>query len=348
MKLIQDAQGIYHAHFRTQKGTTGSVDLGTNDPTQAEQLAKEVHIPELETVSSIVDLSHQVVTQIVAGKKLTVLDAVREWYEQAKAGKVLSPTTVHANKQFLDQWVREMGLVDKPLTAVLPKDVSDYVNRGGERRSSALRKLSAIRSFFAFCQDNGYMYRNPAGKSLVKVGYEVFRHEEKEKIEREVFSDADIQRLLQVASPFWKAAITIGRETGLRLGDIAKLEWDSLKNGRIIVWTDKANKRVDMPVGANVLAVLDALPSTDIRYVFPREREVASSPARRAALSVQFSRLCSSVGISGKSFHCLRHTNATGLVQAGAPLEVVAKRLGHSSTVTTNGYVHYPTRAGTA
>ena len=46
-------------------------------------------------------------------------------------------------------------------------------------------------------------------------------------------------------------------------------------------------------------------------------------------------------------FHCLRHTHASLLVQAGAPLTVVSKQLGHSSTKMSERYAHLsPTSIG--
>jgi site-specific recombinase XerD len=95
-----------------------------------------------------------------------------------------------------------MNLDKKSLTLIQPRDISDYVNRGSEKRTSAVRKLSAIRSFFAFCQDSGLTYRNPASKSLVKVTYDVFTHDEKENREREPFTPEEVEALLKVAGPF--------------------------------------------------------------------------------------------------------------------------------------------------
>jgi integrase len=292
-----------------------------------------------KSVSKVVDLTHQVVTQIVAGKNVLVPDAVKAWYEHVTGSKILSPTTIYNNLGFLSRWVGEMNLDKKSLTLIQPRDISDYVNRGSEKRTSAVRKLSAIRSFFAFCQDSGLTYRNPASKSLVKVTYDVFTHDEKENREREPFTPEEVEALLKVAGPFWRAAIRISLDAGLRLGDIAKLEWSSFKEGRLIVWTDKGNTRVDIPVSDAINEALLELSTTDIQFVFPEQRLIALDPTRRSLLSVQFSRLCKKSGVSQKSFHCLRHTHATNYA-GDHTLEETAARLGHRSTQVTSTYVH--------
>lgn len=340
MKLEIDSAGVYHVQFATQHGTTGDVKLNTKSEAEAKTLVTKMRVQDLESVSSVVDLTHQVVTQIVAGKEITVANAVQIWCEHVTSTRILAPTTIHANHGFLNVWMKEMSVENKPLTSVTSRDISDYVNAGSEKRSTAVRKIAAIRSFFSFCQDQGLTYRNPASRSLVKVTYNVFKHEEKETKVREVFNEKEMERLLEEANSFWRCAVTIARETGLRLGDIAQLEWASFRDGRLVVWTDKANKRVDVPVSGQISGVLGRLSETDITYCFPRQREISLDPKRRPLLSVQFSRLCKKAGIEGRSFHCLRHTNASALVQAGSSLDEVAKRLGHSSTKTTQGYVH--------
>jgi integrase len=47
-----------------------------------------------------------------------------------------------------------------------------------------------------------------------------------------------------------------------------------------------------------------------------------------------------SVGIEGASFHTLRHTAASLMVQSGVPLYEVQKVLGHSTPLMTERYAH--------
>ena len=52
-------------------------------------------------------------------------------------------------------------------------------------------------------------------------------------------------------------------------------------------------------------------------------------------LSKWFSRFIKSTDLPPIHLHSLRHTNASLLIAAGAPVTAVANRLGHSSTATT-------------
>ena len=146
-------------------------------------------------------------------------------------------------------------------------------------------------------------------------------------------------------------ACHLSLEYGLRLSDIAKLEWASFdKPGRIIVWTDKHDRRIELPLhpetlgligsGLAALAALRDGPHNHGRWVFPDQAAIASDPSDRAKLSVYFSRQLKRLGIHGKSFHSLRHTFATRRAKLGDTIDEIRLKMGHVSTATTGGYVH--------
>ena len=45
-------------------------------------------------------------------------------------------------------------------------------------------------------------------------------------------------------------------------------------------------------------------------------------------------------GISGATFHSLRHAHASWLLAGGADIHIVKERLGHAKISTTEGYLH--------
>jgi integrase len=50
---------------------------------------------------------------------------------------------------------------------------------------------------------------------------------------------------------------------------------------------------------------------------------------------------CALAGVDVLTVHQIRHTAATLLIEAGEPIDSVARRLGHNSVATTSGmYVH--------
>ena len=60
------------------------------------------------------------------------------------------------------------------------------------------------------------------------------------------------------------------------------------------------------------------------------------SPIHPDSITSWFSEFIKRHELPKVSIHSLRHTNITLLIMAGVPLRTVAKRAGHSSTVTTS------------
>lgn len=340
MNLIQNDKGEFEVEFRTQRGNTGRVILPASTREHAERLCDAMRVESLETVAKVTNLTHQVVTQIIAGRDFTVETAINLWEKSARDRMVFSGNTIATNCYLCRSWSTHGSLTAKPVAAVTPESIAAYINRGKARRTTALRELSAIRSLFNFLVNEGYVLRNPAARGMVRVNYASFTHAEKEAPVKLVFTDIELDTLLKSADPFWKAAITLATETGLRLSDIAQLEWGSTVGGRVIVWTDKTNTRVDLPLTAAIESALAQVSSTHIQYVFPEQREVILDPKRRSLLSIQFTRLCKKAGINGKTFHCLRHTYASRRHGEGLTVEDIGAELGHRGTDTTKLYIH--------
>ena len=70
----------------------------------------------------------------------------------------------------------------------------------------------------------------------------------------------------------------------------------------------------------------------DLDFVFTTDRGTPVDPAnfRRKHLDI-----CKLAGLSNRRFHALRHTWATLALEAGVPLEVVSRNLGHASLSIT-------------
>ena len=153
-------------------------------------------------------------------------------------------------------------------------------------------------------------------------------HEQKEPKKRVPITADEYRRIMawptvdMALGKFMTAATAISYWTGLRLADIASLEWPCFNGTELIVWTGKRDKRVAMPlsnplIGSGELKMVllgvaeDARPGA--RYIFPDAHKIVTDPTDRAKVSVYYGRLLDQIGIEGKSFHCLRHAFVTRL-----------------------------------
>lgn len=309
----------------------------------AVSVANQSGLKQAELAARAGKLTAEAISKILTGQRITLQGAMDAWLDRLSC-RGRSPRTVHNYKLFVQSFVNEHS--EMMPSSVTEDHINDWLNDSAltQKAGSRMVKLTAMRSFMEYCGDKGWCVGNPA--NLVEVNYSLMTHEQKEPKQRIPFTDEEVDALLhhthQEGLEFWHAAILIGRYIGLRLGDIAGLEWACFeKPGKIIVWTDKHDRRVELPVEPERLSIeISTISRDDEAYLFPTQREMAESLERRAVLSTQFSRLCVTVGIAGKSFHCLRHAFSTDCFKRGQPIWYIARSLGHSRESTTAGYIH--------
>lgn len=347
MHIIKNENNRYEVRFRGPDGKIKSKSTGKTNRKEAIEVIKEAKIEELERIAELGVLTQDVVSMLIYGRKVTVEAAIEHWVTWMKSVQH-SASSVTNGEIYARAWARDQGVLNRPIIGIGYQEIDAWVNNPAIRAKAGTRgvMLSALRSLFKFAFGSGMCLGNPA--SLVRVNLGLLSHEQKEVKKKLCFTDSEIQQLLDLTAPgaeredeFWHAAVAIGRWTGLRIGDVAALEWDSFRlPGRIVVWTQKRDKRVELPLEPEALRnAVSALPMDDEKYVFPNQALIIRNQEMRSTLSRQFTDLCERAGIKGKSFHCLRATYISACDAAGIPIEHIARSVGHSRTATTSGYI---------
>jgi len=129
-------------------------------------------------------------------------------------------------------------------------------------------------------------------------------------------------------------------DTGARFSEITTLEWSSidLENRTIRLWRPKVRNQSILYMSERLYETLKRRSNErnpDIPYVFHtkdgRSKVYCSNTARKI-----FDR----VGLKDCSFHTLRHTLASKLIQNGLNIYEVKEILGHTDIKTTMRYAH--------
>jgi integrase len=346
MTLIKDKRsGKIKARIKTAEGKTKTLSTGATSKVEARRIVKQSKLGEIEAAAKAGKLTAAGLTTIIAGRNITFSEAI----EAFKAHLNLigrSVSMVHSVMLVLKQFSSSPDLIGadlakKPLAAVTEEMVFKFLNAADDRGAGWRQtQRSALLTFFEFCQAKGWMIGNPA--KLVRVRLDLLSHEQKEKKERRPFTESEVKALLKETplGSFWHSAIALGRYTGLRLGDVAKLEWATLSTpGKIIVWTDKRDRRVVLDLHPVLLDAISAIPPINTEYVFPEQRAIVMDVTKRANLSTQFRRICESLDIHGKTFHDLRSSYIVACKREGIEIQHIAQNVGHISTTTTRGYM---------
>jgi integrase len=324
--------GYWYVSFKTRTGTR-NLSTHQKDREAAEEIAARAGLLEIELSRHINLLANAAAQLATIGRRVSALEAYRAWVVHLEAATG-SPKTVERYKWEVFRFFTAMNW--PLLCEVSTATVDQWVNRTDRPLHAQSRNVTrcALSHCFKFWEGEN-LCRNPVANCHVKR--HLLDHAHKESKARRPFSDEEFNRLLSAAGnhPFWRPAILIARFTGLRWGDVESLEWDSILPDTIVVWTDKRDRRVEIPKDPILVPVFEQLAANrnGNQFVLPR---LYPSEKRTG-----WENLKTKSGLRGTGLvlHCLRHAYAESLFTSGIPLDEVRARLGHFSESTTIRYI---------
>jgi len=304
---------------------------------QLEKSAGEGRLTESQCRKVIAQLYERTVGEPLHFK--TVREYLTEWVESKK-----NETEVRAwlkYDQIVTEFLAHVGAkADRLLREITPADIRsfrDALKRKGLAAPTVNHAIKILRMPFKAAHDAGYIDINPNTKNTVRPVKDEARNFEKDVFTREQLGD-----LLKAApSEDWKGAILCGYYTGLRLRDIADLEWSAVDlDGRIITVTArKTRKRVAVPIHPRFAVWLEKQTrGIGKAPVFPTLAGKAGGG--KSGLSMAFKRIMEHAEIKGRllreangegrsqsslSFHSLRHGFVSAMANAGVAQELRQK-----------------------
>lgn len=209
--------------------------------------------------------------------------------------------------------------------------------------SSVARKLSALRRFYAFMEDEGWRGDNPA------------RHLARPTLRRplpKILSREEVEALFTVAEGNaaegaylhirMLALLELLYGSGLRATELVSLPRNAIHPDRpFLILKGKGGKERLVPVSDRARAAA-ALWAQQVPTVSPWLFPSGKSHLSRVRLFQMVREMGASAGIAPErlSPHVLRHAFATHLLSGGADLRALQTMLGHADIGTTQIYTH--------
>lgn len=280
--------------------------------------------------------------------KATLVESVHRYLEYLERVRILSAATVTAYSNDLKSLITHCG-GEREIGEVVIGDVRRWIRsmtEGGLSAGTVNRRLSAVKGFFSFLEQQGYLSGNPAEsirsvRTAKRLPVTLFERE------METLLDFPTQDLADYRD---KAMLEILYSTGARIAELVGSDVDDVifKKRAILVHGKGAKDRYVF-LGDRAYEAL----SSWLPYRSALVRDRGRHDEKALFLNTRGTRLTTrgAAGIVAKriersglskyvSPHGFRHSFATHLLNHGADIRIVQEMLGHSRLSTTQVYTH--------
>ncbi len=291
-------------------------------------------------------------------------DFIEKWFNEYKINTGSIGTRNNYKSRINTHIIPQLGHLR--LNQLTNIDVQNFYNNlinSGQKPSSAKKIIEALSNCLRYAQKNKLIYSLPTDIIRIPV--------EKPKIKFWTKDEVDYY-LSEIKNTSLYTPIFIALLTGLRIGELCGLRWESIdfNNNTLTVDHQVINNKLDntiiftdrLKTSASYRKII--LPQVLISHLKDIKGNAAESDfillnskgtmCNPRNLSMQFSKSIAKYSTKNESkscnnykpltkitFHALRHTHATLLISNGENIKVVSQRLGHKSiTETLDTYTH--------
>lgn len=282
------------------------------------------------------------------------METSRRWLERRK--RVVKETTWQTYALIVEKYLMEaLGEKDE----ITDEDIQDLVaikDEEGFSRSTIMLTVNLAKQICRWGSRRGMIRSNP---SEWVVEYPKERYGKPQNL----LNRQDHLKLLSYLkgkADSGTVGILISLCTGLRIGEVCALRWEDIDLEKRRLKVRESVKRMydpfkcescvetgspksvsserTVPVGEDLYGVLKALPHDDETLFVAGGKDTPCDPC---TLRNRFRTVLHRLRIPRISFHGLRHTFATRIIESGSNVKTVSCMLGHSDVrFTMNRYVH--------
>lgn len=262
------------------------------------------------------------------------LDALQKFVEQLKL-KAYSESTI---RTYRNEFLQLLHLLKKkPVYELTPDDLRRYMlfamGKQGINENTAHSRLNALKFYF----------EQVLGRE--KFFWEIPRPKKPFQLPN-VLGEKEITRLFKsLVNLKHKAILFTAYSAGLRVSETVNLRLSDIDSDRMQIKIKSGKGKKDRYVALSPI-VLDILrsyirmsTSRPVKFLF--ESEIPGQAYSSRSAQKVFQRAKEKAGIRKEvSFHSLRHSFATHLLEKGIDIRFIKDMLGHFSIKTTEKYLH--------
>ena len=256
-------------------------------------------------------------------------------YRRSLKRKNYASHTVKAYMNVLAHFTRWLTI---PLAAVTRNEIGAYVDHLFQKRLSPKTitcHLQTVRLFYEYLiNEEGMVMANPVTKIAIRLPKPLPRH----------LKDDQVANLLAVITKARdRAMFMLMLRSGLRVEEVAHLTVDAVEYRRRQLFVASGKGAKDRMVylsddaSSALLAYLEQRSSKAKELFLVEKGPMQGKPISVRGIQKRIEYYAQKSGLN-VSCHCLRHTLATQLLNADAPLSSIRDLLGHTHITTTQRY----------
>lgn len=265
------------------------------------------------------------------------LSSAREKFVEFLEGQRRAHATILAYRKDIEQlmnFLKDMGR--KTIDEAQKEDIEAFLGKLGKdgyTQKSLSRKLNSFKTFYRFLKSSDIVQFDRAAE-IAHPKYEVRPPRILSKIEYRALRDA-CREDVRIS-----AIVEILLQTGLRIGELANLRLEDLRENEIIVKPFESHEGRTVPLNKAAKAALD-----HYLTIRPKTKEEAlfitktGKPLLIRNIRTAIDRYFKLAGIEHACVNDLRHTFIAHHLMAGTPLTVISKLAGHKRLSTTEKYL---------
>jgi integrase len=238
----------------------------------------------------------------------------------------------HQEAYVVKAWLRD-PLALRSLASIQSKDLADY-------RDDRLKEVGpkTVTLHLGMLSHLFNVARMDWGMESLRNPVESMRKPKLPSGRERRLEDAEEERLLaacEASGRYWLSPIVkFAIETAMRRGELVGTTWLNIKRVlRILhIPTSKNGEARDVPLSSRALAILDELPASIDRRVFPVTADMVTR---------EFAAACAAAGIENLHFHDLRHEGTSRLYENTSLRDTeIAAITGHKTLQMLKRYAH--------
>ena len=261
------------------------------------------------------------------------------------------PSKIRHDEQYDERSRFNDDIIDlKAIDRRLIRNFLAYLQDKKVHRSTVVRRISSLRSFFKYCFRNNFIVENPVEEiDSPKIEKRIPYSLSYEELQR-FFSQPDLNNYLEFRD---RAMMELFYSSGLRVSELVALNREDFDHNTMLLRIKgKGKKERVVPITKNAADWIEKyldhperdkdtdghLSQVDEKAIFLNK---LGTRITTRSVDRKFDKHLTTSGLAGKvTPHTIRHTIATHWLENGMDLKTIQMILGHTSLVTTTIYTH--------